>query len=139
MRAYSSKFIALFVAASGAAACDKGPAYVRPPASEYTLATFVLSAPPSVDTVQAATISQEFERVIGIRPIIGRLFVADEFRQPQSHTAVISYALWQRRFAGDPTIIGRQIQLDGQNTVVVGVTPANFEYPKGAALWLPRH
>jgi putative ABC transport system permease protein len=50
---------------------------------------------------------------------------------------VVSHALWQRRFAGDPSLIGKPITLDGTNYTVVGIAPPGFQYPDKTELWLP--
>jgi putative ABC transport system permease protein len=85
--------------------------------------------------------------VLGTNPILGRTFVADDgkngFVAPTA--AVISYALWQRRYGGDSQIIGRQIVLNNKPVAVIGVMPANFgwhiqrgtEASKPADIWLP--
>src|SRR5215475_1800955 len=102
--------------------CSESPAFVLPPASEYTVARFEL-ATPSPDTIQGAAISQQFLRVIGIRPVLGRLFAGDDFQPASMPTAVISYELWRQRFGAEPTIIGKPIRLNGADAVVLGVTP----------------
>jgi hypothetical protein len=51
---------------------------------------------------------------------------------------VISDKLWRRRFNAAPQVIGRRVQLSGQPVTVVGVAPPDFEWPPGAAVWLPR-
>jgi hypothetical protein len=132
------RFITLVAAGSLLAACDKGPDYVPPPAGEYTVRPAELAAASSTDTVQVARVTQEFIRVIGIRPLLGRLFIAQEFASASTPTAVLSNAVWHRRFGSDPSVIGRQIRVNGETVTVVGVTPENFEFPAGAALWLPR-
>ncbi len=117
--------------------CSEAPAFVQPPASEYTAARFELATPP-LDTVQGAAISQQFLRVIGIRPVLGRLFIGNDFQPAGAPTAIISYDLWTRRFGAEATIIGKPIRLNGVEAVVVGVTPKGFEFPKGASVWIPR-
>ncbi|MGH7619756.1 MAG: ABC transporter permease [Gemmatimonadaceae bacterium] len=119
------------------AGCSQSPAFVQPPPGEYAVARVELSTP-SVDTVQGATVSRQFIRIIGIRPILGRVFIDNDFRPSGALTAVITYDLWTRRFGADATIIGKPIRLNGTDALVVGVTPKDFEFPKGATLWLPR-
>ncbi|HEX2269537.1 MAG TPA: ABC transporter permease, partial [Pyrinomonadaceae bacterium] len=75
----------------------------------------------------------------------GRTFNADDGREGQPRVAVISYALWQRRFGADSRIVGRQITLDNQPTQIIGVMPANFgwhiqrstQVSKPADIWVP--
>ena len=117
--------------------CSGTPAFVQPPASEYSAARFEL-ATPALDTIQGAAISQRFVRVIGIRPALGRLFIDSDFQPTGAATAVISYDLWRRRFGGEATIVGKRIRLNGADAVVVGVMPKGVEFPRGASVWIPR-
>jgi hypothetical protein len=54
-----------------------------------------------------------------------------------SIAVVLSDALWQRRFGGDPAVVGKTIRLDRQVAVVIGVMPRQFDFPKGTELWMP--
>jgi len=87
--------------------------------------------------LEAAVVSAEFFRVLGVRPLLGRdLQPADE--RPGAHVAILSYALWQSKFSGARDILGRAIALDGRSHVVVGVMPAGFIFPiqnPAPALW----
>jgi MacB-like periplasmic core domain len=117
--------------------CSESPAFVHPPASEYTGERFELATPP-LDTIQGAAISRQFLRVVGIRPLVGRFFIESDFQPTGMPTAVISYDLWRRRFGAEPTVIGKSIRLNGADVIVVGVTPKGVEFPKGASVWIPR-
>ena len=61
--------------------------------------------------------------LLGVNPIKGRTFAPDDGKTGQSRVVVISYDLWQRRFGGDPNIIGRKITLDNQPNEIIGVLP----------------
>jgi MacB-like protein len=136
---HAGTLVAMAVAAALAVACDKAPPYAQPAASEYTTGTLELAVPPAiVDTVPAAMVSSDFLRLTGVHAVLGRLLTADEFRQSSLQTTLISYAFWLKRFGGDPAIIGRPIRLNGQNVVIVGVLPKDFEVPSGTAIWVPR-
>src|SRR6185295_14870638 len=52
--------------------------------------------------------------------------------------AVIGHRVWQDRFGGDPSVLGRVIRLDGDNYSIVGVMPAKFEFPRGRDIWAPK-
>src|SRR4030095_5996135 len=74
---------------------------------------------------------------LGTAPVAGRTFVADDFKDRAS-AVVISSALWQQRFGGDPRTVGRTIQVDGGAAEVVGVMPPGFELPTAEVqLWRP--
>ena len=64
--------------------------------------------------------------LLGVQPIVGRAFLADEDRPGHANFALLSAALWQRRFASDPAIAGKTIRLRGQSYTVVGVLPRGF-------------
>jgi predicted permease len=73
-------------------------------------------------------VAQNFFDLLGVRPYLGRAFVDEECQENGRRAVVLSHGLWQRRFASDPTIVGRPITLDDEPTVVVGVMPATFEF-----------
>src|SRR5262249_26156260 len=90
--------------------------------------------------VQYALVSADFFSVLGVQPILGQTF-SDEDDQPGSNrVAVISYGLWQSRFAGNKNLVGQTIALDGNSYVVKGVMPQSFafpRFPKDAEIWIP--
>jgi hypothetical protein len=136
--AAKSKYSLLLVAAVAATACDTAPPIAQPPASEFTAAKFELAGPPSTDSVSGAAVTQQFLSALGVRPLLGRLFIAGDFQSDGAPATLISYELWQRRFGGDATIIGRTIQLNGKPAVVVAVLPKEVDVPKGTAIWVAR-
>jgi predicted permease len=75
--------------------------------------------------------------LLGIAPVLGRTFGADEDQPGHSHYALLSYALWQSQFGGDPTIVSKSIQLDGETYSVVGVLPKQFSLGGKQDLWTP--
>jgi predicted permease len=93
------------------------------------------------ERVRGSLVSGSFFSTVGASMAVGRGFLAVEDSTPGTHpVAVISYALWQRRFDGDPGVIGREILLNGAPFTVVGVTPDRFNGPDHAELrdvWVP--
>ena len=75
-----------------------------------------------------AAVSSDYFNVLGVKPELGRIFTSDEDKPGAASVIMISHALWQRRYASDPNIIGREIDLGGKTTVV-GVMPAGFKFP----------
>jgi len=69
-----------------------------------------------------------FFEVLGVQPAMGRLFTAEEMRQGSHKVALLEYPYWKRQFAGDPAIVGKEIDLNGQPVTVVGVLPASFDF-----------
>ncbi|HEV8147530.1 MAG TPA: ABC transporter permease [Bryobacteraceae bacterium] len=70
-----------------------------------------------------------FLKTLGVNPVAGRDFTLEEDRPGAPRSALISFALWRSRFAGDPAISGKLLQLDGAPVRIAGVLPANFETP----------
>ena len=84
--------------------------------------------PVRVDGVRA---SAGFFRALGVAPALGRTFVDDEDHVGRDHEVVLGYGLWQRKFGGDPNVLGRSLELNGESYAVVGVMPRGFAFPRG--------
>ena len=74
---------------------------------------------------------------LGVNPQLGRWFSSDEQLDGKDGVAILSYGLWQRRFGGDPAVLGRQIQVNGLPRTVIGVMPPRFAFPDRAELYIP--
>jgi len=76
--------------------------------------------------------------ILGVAPALGRTFLPNEDQLGQEHVVVLSDALWQRRFNRDPSILNRNLTLNGESFTVVGVMPPGFFFPlRETALWVP--
>ena len=75
-----------------------------------------------------AAVNADYFPLLRVKPVLGRVFTRDEDKPGAPSVIVISYGLWQRRYGGDPNIIGREVNIGGKTTVI-GVLPAGFEYP----------
>lgn len=82
----------------------------------------------TAEQLEGRQISHGFFGVLGIRPILGRDFAESDDRPFAAPSAILSYQLWQRRFSGDPNVVGRAIALDGESHTVIGVLPHDFSY-----------
>ena len=90
------------------------------------------------ERIDAAFPSDNLLPTYGVQPILGRNFRPDEDRPGAAHVALISYGLWQRRFAGTPDILGHPIRLDNEDYQIIGVLPQWFVYPsRTTQVWVP--
>jgi putative ABC transport system permease protein len=96
------------------------------------------SGPASLQWVQG---SDDFFAVFGVAPILGRTYRPGEDRAGRNDVAVLSYDVWQTNFSGDPGVIGRTVELNGQPYICIGVMPAGFRYPVSLrhAIYTPLH
>jgi putative ABC transport system permease protein len=84
-----------------------------------------------------AEVSASLFNVLGARPALGRTFAADENTPGRTGVVILSYALWQQNFGGDPGVVGRRIDLDAVPHEIVGVMPRGFAFPAGRQAWVP--
>src|SRR5215204_4296903 len=89
------------------------------------------------ESVTGFRVTPEFFRTLGERPALGRAFTEDEGKAANANRVVLSHPLWERRFGGDPAMVGRTIQLNGRPHTVIGVMGEDFIFPPGAELWKP--
>jgi predicted permease len=76
--------------------------------------------------------------ILGVQPLLGRLFRSDDDRPQANATVVIGWGLWKRRYGGDPSIVGRTILVDLKPYTVLGILPSWFRYPDARTqLWVP--
>ncbi|MEJ7618400.1 MAG: ABC transporter permease [Pyrinomonadaceae bacterium] len=87
--------------------------------------------------LESARVSADFFAALGKRAAQGRTFTAAEDRPGAERVAVLNDRLWRNRFDADPHLIGQSVTLSGENFTVIGVMPAEFDFPKGADLWTP--
>jgi putative ABC transport system permease protein len=97
----------------------------------------ILSDAGEPEYLKGAAVSRPFAAVLGLAPLAGRWFSAEEARQGGPPVVVLGEGLWRRRFGGDPGLVGRSIRLDGEPVTVVGIMPRAFDFPTGAELWGP--
>ncbi|HKG80236.1 MAG TPA: ABC transporter permease, partial [Pyrinomonadaceae bacterium] len=89
------------------------------------------------ERLQGRIVSAGFFSGLGIKPLPGRDFLAEEDRPGANPAVIISHGFWTRRFGNDPGIIGKQITLNNQGYTVVGVTPQGFQFGTDADVTIP--
>ena len=87
------------------------------------------------ERITGVFVSQNLFSLLGAQPQIGRGFVDEDLKERQGLVVLLSHGLWQRRFGGDPSVIGKSLTLDGNPFTVIGVMPAQFQLPEEAELW----
>ncbi len=80
------------------------------------------------ERVLGAAVTADYFPLLRVKPVLGRVFTREEDRPGGPDVILISHGLWQRRFGGDPNIIGREVDLGGKTTVI-GIMPPGFQYP----------
>jgi putative ABC transport system permease protein len=104
----------------------------------YRVDSFNMIGNDEPERIQASTVSAGFISMLGATPSQGRDFTAEEERPGHGTVAIISYGLWQRRFASDADILGQPINLNGTFYSVVGVMPPSFRFPdRNTDVWVP--
>ena len=99
--------------------------------------SFSLTGAGEPERLQGRLVSAEFFSTLGIKGLLGRDFLAEEDRPGATPAVILSYGFWQRRFGGDPDILGKQLTLNTQSFTVVGITPANFQFGLEADVTVP--
>ena len=87
--------------------------------------------------VQCFQVSANFFGVLGVQPQLGRPFLAEEEVQGKEREIILGHALWEQRYASDPHIVGKNIQIDGKAYTVVGIMAQGFDFPLPAEAWIP--
>jgi putative ABC transport system permease protein len=103
----------------------------------YAGAGYTLTSDGEPERVDGAETSASFFDVLGIRPALGRGFMAEENQPGRTRVAVISHSLWTRRFNADRAVLGRSILLNAEPHTVIGVMPEGFAYPARREIWTP--
>jgi putative ABC transport system permease protein len=87
--------------------------------------------------VSAIATQSNFFSVLGVQPILGRSFAAEENHPGKKHVVILSYGFWQKFFAGRREILDRPLQLDSESYTIVGVLPSWFNFPNRADIFVP--
>src|ERR1051325_5320122 len=98
-------------------------------ASELT--TFTLTGSGEPQRIPALRITTNLMPTLGVAPLLGRSFLTDDNR-----VALVSYALWQRQFGGDASLLNKPVQLNGESYTIIGIMPRDFQF-LGRDLWVP--
>jgi predicted permease len=99
---------------------------------------FILTGFDQPENIPGAHLSANIFSLLGVEPLLGRAFAPEEETFGKDHVVLLSYELWQRRFGGDPKIVGQSITLNAEPHLVIGVMPPRTFFPdKNSQLWTP--
>ncbi|MES2697612.1 MAG: ABC transporter permease [Verrucomicrobiota bacterium] len=84
-----------------------------------------------------AYITEDFLKILGVAPSIGRDFTSEDNRPGAEKVTLISHKLWQRDFGSNHNIVGTSIRLNGRSATIIGVMPPGFAFPQNEELWIP--
>lgn len=88
----------------------------------------------SPERLNGVRVTSEFFTTIGVRPAFGRAFTSADETPGKDHVVILSWALWQQHFGGDPHVIGATITLNAEPYTIIGVGPRGFAFPRGAEM-----
>ena len=118
---------------------DQSRSFEAMGAAEYWTPNLTGSDPP--EHLWGLQVTQNLLPMLGIQPLLGRLFVAGEDQKGSEHEVILSDRLWERRFGRDPNVLGKPMTLNGEAYTVVGVMPPGFKFAPfwamHAELWVP--
>src|SRR5579859_4874782 len=98
---------------------------------------FNLTGQGDAERIEARYATSGFFPLLGVQPLAGRAFSAEEDKSGATPTLMISHRLWQSHFGSDRSVVGRTMLLDGQGYLVTGVLPATFHLAPATDVWLP--
>ena len=107
------------------------------PMGAFGFATFNLTGLGDPEQLTGGTVTPSLFPLLGIKPLLGRAFAADEDRPGSAKVAMIGEGLWKRRFGGDPSVVGRHLTLNSIDHTVIGIAPASLALLSNGDLWTP--
>src|SRR6202049_1616027 len=87
--------------------------------------------------IQDFRVTANFFSTLGVQPHLGRDFLPEEGEPGKNQELILSYGLWERRYAADPKLLGKVVKVDGKPFTIVGVMGKGFDFPMSAEAWLP--
>jgi putative ABC transport system permease protein len=103
----------------------------------YSAGNMNLTGNGEPEQIPGCTVGDKFFESLGVSPLLGRWFSDDEQVEGKDAVVIIGHGLWQRRFGGDPAVIGKDIQIGGRPRTIVGVMPPGFAFPAKTDAYIP--
>ncbi|HEY7055873.1 MAG TPA: ABC transporter permease [Vicinamibacterales bacterium] len=98
---------------------------------------FTLASDDRPERIHGARVSANLPALLGVDPILGHTFTPEEDRYGSELVILVGEALWRRRFAADPSVVGKRVALNGLDYTVLGIMPSTFRFPELAEIWTP--
>ena len=100
--------------------------------------SFNLTGDGEPEKIEAYGVTANFFDVLGVKPALGRVILPEDDKPEANKVVMISYGLWQQRYGGELTVVGRELPLNGEKYTLVGVMPAGFQFMDShIGLWVP--
>lgn len=103
----------------------------------YGYRGFTLTGGDKAEQVDASAVSAGFFSTLGVQPLLGRVFSAEEDQSGHANVVVLSHRFWQEHLGSNRGVVGHEITLDGSKYLVAGVMPPSFRFPDFAQVWTP--
>src|SRR5579863_3158278 len=103
----------------------------------YVQGLWIVSGAGQAESIAGMRVSPGYFETLGILPVLGRTFRSDEHRLGHEMEVIFSYRFWQRKFGGDPEIVGKRVTMDGRSYEIAGVAPAGFPPGEEYDMWAP--
>jgi hypothetical protein len=136
-----NQFLARNLKNAGVSAADyadyRGRRHIFEEVAAGSSVSFNLTGVERAETVPGVMVTAGLFPLLGVKPVTGRVFTAEEDQPGRQQVAVLSAGFWRRRFGGDPQVVGRTLQLNEQSSTVVGVIPAALEFLGAAEIFTP--
>lgn len=105
--------------------------------SLYSSGGFDITGAGKPESIRAGRVTHQFFSVLGVQPMFGRVFTADEDQPGKNHEVILTFKLWKQRYNSDPSVLGRTINLDETPYTIVGVMGPRMTKPEYAQIWTP--
>ena len=108
-----------------------------PPAGSSSARKFELGGAGNGKSINGATVTPAFFGATRVSPLLGRIFLAEEYNGGGRQVAVISNEFWRSQFGANPSVIGSSLELNRKLFTVIGVMPSGVDSPAGCQVWIP--
>jgi len=128
--------VAIILLAAGAG-CSRIVPYPQAPAESYETRSATLTVDGTDHAIELASVDSDFFETTMAQPLLGRLFIEEEYRNASRPGAILHHSFWLDTLDGSPEVVGSEIEIDGTTLTILGVMPEGFDQPAGVTVWVP--